>query len=81
MTENRDSIVAVHLKGTFSCVKAALPEMIKQTRSDYHVLASGLIGPNVVGQVYTNVAYNTVKAGILGSTVSLASEQRINESR
>jgi NAD(P)-dependent dehydrogenase (short-subunit alcohol dehydrogenase family) len=81
MTEKQwDSIVAVHLKGTFSCVKAALPEMIKQKQGRIITFSSraAFIGPNVVGQVYTNVAYNTVKAGILGLTVSLASEQRIN---
>ncbi len=81
MTEKQwDSIVAVHLKGTFSCVKAALPEMIKQKHGRIITFSSraAFIGPAAANLIYTNVAYNTVKAGILGFTVSLASEQKNN---
>ena len=68
-----DSIMAVHLKGHFSCVKAAIPEMIKQK--------SGRI-INISSRAATfgaaSLAYNTAKAGILGFTSMLAEEQKEN---
>ena len=65
-----DSIMAVHLKGHFSCAKAAIAEMIKQK--------SGRI-INISSRAATfgaaSPAYNTAKAGILGFTRALAHEQ------
>ncbi|HEY97183.1 MAG TPA: SDR family NAD(P)-dependent oxidoreductase [Dehalococcoidia bacterium] len=68
-----DSIMAVHLKGHFSCIKAALPEMIKQKNGRIINISSraatfGAASP----------AYNTAKAGILGFTSMLSEEQREN---
>ena len=71
--EDWDSIMAVHLKGHFSCGKAAIPEMIKQK--------SGRI-INISSRAATfgaaSPAYNTAKAGILGFTSMLAEEQKEN---
>jgi NAD(P)-dependent dehydrogenase (short-subunit alcohol dehydrogenase family) len=64
-----DSIMSVHLKGYFSCVKAALPSMVKQKSGriiNFSSIAS-FFGPG-------NPAYSTAKAGILGFTSSLAGE-------
>jgi NAD(P)-dependent dehydrogenase (short-subunit alcohol dehydrogenase family) len=81
MTEKQwDSIVAVHLKGTFSCTKAALPEMIKQKYGRIICFSSrgAFNGPAAANLIYTNVAYNAVKAGILGFVAALAGEQKNN---
>ena len=68
-----DSIMAVHLKGHFSCAKAAISEMIKQK--------SGRI-INISSRAATfgtgSLAYNTAKAGILGFTSMLSEEQKEN---
>lgn len=74
ITENDwDSIMAVHLKGHFSCAKAAISEMIKQK--------SGRI-INISSRAATfgagSLAYNTAKAGILGFTSMLSVEQKGN---
>lgn len=81
MTEKQwDSIIAVHLKGMFSCVKAALPEMIKQKYGRIITFSSrgAFNGPAAANLIYTNVAYNAVKAGVLGFTAALAGEQKSN---
>jgi NAD(P)-dependent dehydrogenase (short-subunit alcohol dehydrogenase family) len=81
MTEQQwDSIVAVHMKGNFSCIRAALPHMIKQKFGRIITFSSrgAFVGPAAANLVYTNVAYNAVKAGILGLTAALASEQKAN---
>jgi NAD(P)-dependent dehydrogenase (short-subunit alcohol dehydrogenase family) len=81
MTEKQwDSIIAVHMKGTFSCIKAALPEMIKQKNGRIINFSSrgAFNGPAAANLIYTNVAYNAVKAGILGFTAALAGEQKNN---
>jgi NAD(P)-dependent dehydrogenase (short-subunit alcohol dehydrogenase family) len=64
-----DSIIAVHLKGHFSCVKAAIPEMIKQK-------SGRIINISSRAATFTtaNLAYNTAKAGILGFTLMLSAE-------
>jgi len=68
------------LKGTFSCVKAALQEMIKQKSGRIITFSSrgAFNGPAAANLIYTNVAYNAVKAGILGFTAALAGEQKSN---
>jgi NAD(P)-dependent dehydrogenase (short-subunit alcohol dehydrogenase family) len=81
MTEKQwDSIIAVHLKGTFACTKAALPEMIKQKHGRIICFSSrgAFNGPAAANLIYTNVAYNAVKAGILGFVAALAGEQKNN---
>jgi NAD(P)-dependent dehydrogenase (short-subunit alcohol dehydrogenase family) len=68
-----DSIMAVHLKGHFSCVKAAVPEMVKQKGGRIINISSraAALGTG-------SVAYNTAKAGILGFTSMLSAEQKEN---
>jgi NAD(P)-dependent dehydrogenase (short-subunit alcohol dehydrogenase family) len=69
-----DSIIDVHLKGHFSCIKAALPHMIKQdygriinfsSRAAFDTARSG------------NVAYAAAKAGILGFTATLSADPEL----
>lgn len=66
-----DSIMDVHLKGHFSCVKAAIPEMIKQ-KSGRIINISSRAAAMGTG----SLAYNTAKAGILGFTSMLSAEQK-----
>jgi 3-oxoacyl-[acyl-carrier protein] reductase len=69
--EEWDSIINVHLKGHFSCCKAALLEMAKQK--------SGVIinfsSRAAFFQVH-NLAYGSAKAGILGLTSMLSKEYK-----
>ena len=77
MTEEEwDSVMNVHVKGTFGCIKAALGEMVKQKSGRIINFSSraAFIGPAIAGASYSNLAYNTAKAGILGLTVALAQE-------
>ena len=62
-----DSIINVHLKGHFCCVKAAIPEMIKQ-KSGRIINFSSRAASGKGG----NLAYSTAKAGILGFTSALS---------
>jgi 3-oxoacyl-[acyl-carrier protein] reductase len=66
--EEWDSIINVHLKGHFSCAKAAVPEMIKQKSGRIINISSRAAA---FGKV---IAYGTAKAGILGFTAMLAAE-------
>lgn len=68
-----DSIMSVHMKGHFACIKAALPEMIKQ-KSGRIINISSRAASFGTG----SIAYNAAKAGILGMTSMLADEQRQN---
>lgn len=64
-----DSIIAVHLKGHFSCAKAAIPEMIKQKTGriiNFSSIAS------TCGMEGRSPAYSAAKAGIIGLTAALA---------
>ena len=80
MTENDwDSVISVHLKGHFSCVKAAVPEMMKQksgriinfsSRAAFMFPSAGT--PSAPGGP-GSPAYSTAKAGILGFTAALSS--------
>jgi NAD(P)-dependent dehydrogenase (short-subunit alcohol dehydrogenase family) len=72
LTENDwDSIIEVHLKGHFSCIKAALPEMIKQkTGRIVNFSSRAAFGGG------GNLAYTAAKAGILGLTTMLSVEMK-----
>lgn len=62
-----DDVIAVHLKGHFSCAKAAAKVMVPQRCGSLVFLSSGALNgmPNMT-------AYATAKAGILGFTWSTA---------
>ena len=79
MTEKEwDSVMNVHMKGTFATIKAALPEMVKQKGGRIINFSSraAFNGPASAKVSYSNVAYNAAKAGILGLTMALALEFR-----
>jgi NAD(P)-dependent dehydrogenase (short-subunit alcohol dehydrogenase family) len=82
MTEKQwDSIFAVHVKGTFSCIKAALPHMVQQKFGriiNFSSRAAFVVPPGAAATLYCNLAYNTAKAGIMGLTVALAGEHQAN---
>ncbi|MFC1919226.1 SDR family NAD(P)-dependent oxidoreductase [Chloroflexota bacterium] len=66
-----DTMIQVHLKGHFTCIKAALPHMMRQKSGRIINISSGsALGPAGAGAVH----YGTAKAGILGLTRSLARE-------
>ena len=64
-----DSIITVHLKGHFSCSKAAIKEMLKQKHGRIINISSraAAFGP-------ASLPYSAAKAGILGMTSMLSSE-------
>lgn len=66
--EQFDSTIAVHIKGHFTCTKAAASHMAKQK--------SGSIISITSRGAFTNAypAYGAAKAGVLGYTFALASE-------
>jgi 3-oxoacyl-[acyl-carrier protein] reductase len=67
--EDWDSIMSVHLKGHFSCTRAAVLEMIKQKSGrviNFSSRAATVGGGSPV--------YSTAKAGILGFTSSVAAD-------
>jgi NAD(P)-dependent dehydrogenase (short-subunit alcohol dehydrogenase family) len=70
MTEAQwDSLISVHLKGTFACTKAALPHMIKQKSGriiNFSSQASAFTGGSG--------GYSAAKAGIMGYTLSLSED-------
>jgi len=66
-----DRMIAVHLKGTFNCAKAVLPDMIAASWGRIVNVAS-LAGLNGGGTGLT--AYAAAKAGIVGFTKALAHE-------
>ena len=70
MVEDFDRMIAVHLRGTFLCTRAVLPEMLSR--------GSGII-VNVASQLgqiggIELCHYSSAKAGIIGLTKSLARE-------
>ena len=67
--EDWDSIIKVHLYGHFNCIKAVLPQMIKQ-KGGRIINFSSRAAFGTIG----NIAYTAAKAGILGMTFFLASE-------
>ena len=68
-----ESIIGVHLKGHFSCAKAALTEMVKQKHGRIINISSraAVFGP-------ASLPYSAAKAGILGMTSMLSEEQKGN---
>lgn len=68
--EDWDAVISTHLKGTFSCTRAALPAMRKRGQGCIVNMTSiaGLQGS--MGQLN----YSAAKAGILGMTWTLALE-------
>ena len=71
--EDWDSIINVHLKGHFSCIKAAIPVMMKQKsgRIINFSSRSAFFGT-------PNIAYAAAKGGILSITSFLATEMKQN---
>jgi NAD(P)-dependent dehydrogenase (short-subunit alcohol dehydrogenase family) len=77
MTEQEwDSIIAVHLKGMFSCTQAALKEMIKQKNGRIINISSTAAFPPEVRAA--TIAYGTAKAGVLGFSLMLSMEMASN---
>jgi NAD(P)-dependent dehydrogenase (short-subunit alcohol dehydrogenase family) len=71
MSENDwDSIMNVHVKGHLSCVKAALPFMIKQKSGRIINISSRA----AFGHIAASLPYATAKTAILGFTSSLSIE-------
>ncbi|HWS80776.1 MAG TPA: 3-oxoacyl-ACP reductase family protein [Rubrobacter sp.] len=68
--EDFDRMIAVHLRGTFLCTRAALPEMLSQGRGIVVNVASQL---GQIGGIEL-CHYSAAKAGIIGLTKSLARE-------
>jgi NAD(P)-dependent dehydrogenase (short-subunit alcohol dehydrogenase family) len=74
LTESEwDSIIDVHLKGHFSCSKAAAREMIKQ-KSGRIINISSRAGFGYGTMPPNSVAYASAKAGIIGFTATLSAE-------
>lgn len=69
--ESWDSIIAVHLKGHFSCIQAAVKEMIKQKYGRIINISSAGAFMFVPG-VSRSIAYPAAKAGIMGLTAALS---------
>jgi NAD(P)-dependent dehydrogenase (short-subunit alcohol dehydrogenase family) len=69
-----DSILNVHLKGTFGCTQAAIKEMIKaKTGGRIITITSIAAFPDSLGPGPA-IAYSTAKAGVLGFTKALSLE-------
>jgi NAD(P)-dependent dehydrogenase (short-subunit alcohol dehydrogenase family) len=66
-----DSIIAVHLKGHFSCTQSAVKEMIKQKSGRIINISSTGAFWYAPGPI-TSVAYGAAKAGIMGMTASMS---------
>lgn len=68
--EDFDRMISVHLRGTFLCTQAVVPEMISKGRGIIVNMASQL------GQIGSAELchYSSAKAGIIGLTKSLARE-------
>jgi NAD(P)-dependent dehydrogenase (short-subunit alcohol dehydrogenase family) len=69
-----DAEITVHLKGHFSCSKAAATEMIKQKNGGRIINFSSAAGFAFVNVPFFNIAYSTAKAGIVGFTARLSAE-------
>lgn len=68
--EDFDRMIGVHLRGTFLCTRAVLPEMLSNGRGVVVNVASQL---GQIGGVELS-HYSAAKAGIIGLTKSLARE-------
>jgi NAD(P)-dependent dehydrogenase (short-subunit alcohol dehydrogenase family) len=69
--ENWDSILAVHLRGHFSCIQAAVKEMIKQKYGRIINISSNAAFMFAPG-VSRCIAYPAAKAAIMGLTATLS---------
>jgi NAD(P)-dependent dehydrogenase (short-subunit alcohol dehydrogenase family) len=65
-----DAVIATHLKGTYACMKAAIPHMRAQRSGSIVNMSSGV---SVVGSVATS-NYCAAKAGIIGLSFGAAME-------
>jgi NAD(P)-dependent dehydrogenase (short-subunit alcohol dehydrogenase family) len=73
MLENDwDSIMSVHVKGHLSCIKAALPFMLKQKSGRIINISSRA----AFGHLAASLPYATAKTAILGFTTSLSIEMK-----
>jgi NAD(P)-dependent dehydrogenase (short-subunit alcohol dehydrogenase family) len=72
--EDWDSVLAVHLKGHFSCSKAAAREMIKQKSGGRIINFSSVAGFDFNNMPFFGISYSTAKAGIVGFTAKLSGE-------
>ena len=63
-----DEVVRTHLKGTWSCMKAAIPHMIVQRRGAIINMSSGV---SIIGAV-ANCSYTAAKAGTIGLSFGAA---------
>jgi NAD(P)-dependent dehydrogenase (short-subunit alcohol dehydrogenase family) len=70
-----DSIIEVHLKGHFTCCRAAAVEMVKQ-KSGRIINFSSRAGFSYFVGPPNSVAYAAAKAGILGLTAQLSGEMK-----
>ena len=68
--EDFDRMIAVHLRGTFLCTRAVLPEMLSRGSGIIVKVASQL---GQIGSIEL-CHYSSAKAGIIGLTKSLARE-------
>jgi NAD(P)-dependent dehydrogenase (short-subunit alcohol dehydrogenase family) len=72
--EDWDLTFNVHLKGHFSCSKAAVKEMIKQKSGGRIINFSSNAGFAFVQVPFFDISYATAKAGIVGFTAKLSAE-------
>ncbi len=71
MTEEQwDTVINVHLKGSFNCLQAVAPSMIEQQYGKIINILSAAGFRGSVGQIN----YSSAKAGIIGLTKSAAKE-------
>jgi NAD(P)-dependent dehydrogenase (short-subunit alcohol dehydrogenase family) len=69
-----DLTLSVHLKGHFSCSKAAVEEMIKQKSGGRIINFSSNAGFTFANVPFFDVSYATAKAGVVGFTAKLSGE-------
>ncbi|MBN2239517.1 MAG: SDR family oxidoreductase [Dehalococcoidales bacterium] len=78
-----DSVIDVHLKGHFSCIRAAAMHMMEQgsgsiitfsSRGAFPFPIPGMPLPPVTSKRVGNPAYTAAKAGILGMTASFCAQ-------
>ena len=72
--EDWDSVIAVHLKGHFSCSQAAAREMIKQNNGGRIINVSSIAGFAFMDVPFFGISYATAKAGVIGFTAKLCGE-------
>jgi len=72
--EDWDSVIDVHLKGHFSCSKAAAIEMIKQKSGGRIINVSSAAGFMFFNYPLFGISYASAKAGVVGFTAKLSGE-------